>query len=226
MAIRTPYITNATGNVITQYSINAGVQAIIYVPADTGYGDLVEFHWGLRPLQKAFTPAEFPNYTWIVNIATEFPPQDALSDGTYEVSVNITDYLGNEASSTPFVITVTGSNISNPNFAAPVVQATINQAQWQAGFSVSIPASPSILAGDTYVVYVRANGIAKEYATGSVAAAGAITIPPVASSPALAGLDGVNGFFYYTISRGTPAAVVGTSAGKTVYIDVVPPGGS
>ncbi|XBS69267.1 hypothetical protein ABK905_22880 [Acerihabitans sp. KWT182] len=228
MALSAVYVTNAPGGIITQSSINAGVQAIVRVPVDTGYGDIVAFHWGpTLQLERAYTTAAFPNYTWVIDIASDFPIAESLSDGSYIVDYSITDFVGNETTSPATDITVEGSDISNPVYLAPVVNTTpsniVNQATWQAGFTVTVPAQAAIIAGDVITLYSRINGVATVIGT-ATAAAGATTVDVAASTPAFTGINGVTGFFYYTDTRS--GALLGTSSSQQVYIDVVPPPGN
>ncbi|TKI04852.1 hypothetical protein [Martelella alba] len=231
MALTDPIVTNAPGNVITQNSINAGIQAILRIPADTQYGDLVEFHWGDLQLQRAYTTADFPNYTWVINIIDALPQQQALVNGTYNVYYTITDYVGNTASSTdPNNYSVEGSDVNVATFPAPTAPAIINQQTWEAGFNIIIPAYSGRAATDIYTLFLRANEVVSTIKTGAVGDTATTTVNTDASNAAFAGLDGLNGFIYYQINAaGTGEAagpLKGISASKQVYIDVVPPGGA
>ncbi len=233
MALAPVYVTNAPNGLITQTSINAGIQARVTVPPTTQYGDLVQFFWGsVGPLERFYNTESFPNFTWIINIQTAFPQQEVLSDGDYAVQYTITDFVGNVSPSDRLDITVVGSSTSNPTYVAPIAVTTppniINQATWVAGFPVNIPSQTAILAGDTFVLFLRANEtIITQIGSGAFSAPTEPPVPTVVMietrAPAFAGLDGVQGFIYYTVSRG--GSLLGTSSSQQVYIDVVPPGG-
>src|SRR5476649_218563 len=106
------------GNILTQQSIDAGVQARIVYPPDISDGDQIDFFWGTNQLQKFYEPGPV---AWVINIKTAFLLTDALSDGTYNVYYAITDVFGNPRTSPTIEIQVQGSNATQPTLLGPDV---------------------------------------------------------------------------------------------------------
>lgn len=151
-------ITNAPHNHINQYSINAGIQALIPAPIQYAAGQLFDFYWGKNARQR-FIESDIGGQPygvpWVVNIKTQFAADTVLKNGRYAVYYAIIDEIGNIAVCKPKYITVNGSHFSK--LQAPVLlPASLNNridpAIIRQGATIRIPAQTEIKAGDLYIM--------------------------------------------------------------------------
>lgn len=218
------------GNILTQQSIDAGVQARIIFPANMQDGDEIAFFWGNNDLQKFYEPGLI---VWTINIKTAFLPSQALSDGDYNVYYIIYDVFGNERQSPTLTVTVQGSNATVPTLLSPDVLYAgapvniINIAR-ASGVAVRIPAQVTIAEDDQYKIYLRvANRTTGALISLNQVASGSIedaAVPTTANIPqsSFDNLDGVTGNFYYEIIK--PGNIQAYSRSTAVWIDTVAPG--
>ncbi|MEA9390506.1 hypothetical protein SJI19_08125 [Acerihabitans sp. TG2] len=226
-------VTNLkAGNILTQQSIDAGVQARIIYPPDIAEGDEINFFWGINQLQKYY---ESGPIAWVINIKTAFLPSAALSDGNYAVYYNINDVFGNSRTSPQLDVTVQGSSATQPTLLSPDVLYAgtpvniINIARSD-DISIRIPVQAGAIADEDVVkVYLRVTN----RTTGALISLSQVadatiedaTAPTVIAIPGYQfnNLDSVLGNFYYEIVKDVTGAQA-YSRTTAVWIDTVAPG--
>lgn len=233
------YVTNAGDNIIDQYDINAGIQALVPAAIALAPFQTYIFYWGGQARERLTTTnagGQVIGVPWVVDVTGDFPSASVLSDGNYEVFYEARDPSGNSVVSTPRTITVQGSEASPATLAAPqLLPANLNnKINLLAAFydpSLLIPAQAA-LTGGTYEVTLVATSrspvvpgtITRVIATGTVpanAATNGIPVPMTYQSMVLLGIDDSTGDFYYTISR--PGLPLLTSLHLITEIDTVAP---
>ena len=236
-------VTNAYGNIIDQYAINAGIQAIIPATLELFEGQLFTFHWGNQRRQRAAelnNQGQIVGLPWVVNVKTQFAPATVLADGVYTVFYTVNDSNGNDSPSQPKQITVQGSNVNPATLLPPellpaALSNKINLADWYAGVSIKIPPQPRLATTGTYSItlattpraasggYPRTIAIATNLAIPAGAANNGIEmeIPYNNGNGLLAGLNNVDGDFFYVIKPQAGPELASESL--RVLIDTVPP---
>ncbi len=244
----TTHVSNASDGVIDQYDINAGIQATIPLQAGLTAGNVVRFFWGSRILERTLEyneAGQLVGLPWIINIKTTFPTASVLSNGQYRVFYAITDDYNFETSNTrtsaPRTITVQGSSVTPSTLAAPILNPLTlnNRINLLAAFGnpfLHIPASPSLVSGGTYSVFLiaRPNSPSANVPISRTVASN-LNIPATATtmgidvlmtyaSGVLLGIDNSEGDFYYTVNPGgTPPGPQAASRHLLVEIDTVAP---
>jgi hypothetical protein len=226
-------VTNLkSGDILTQQSIDAGVQARIVYPPDIADGDQIDFFWGINQLQKYYEPGPL---AWVINIKTAFLPSEALSDGTYNVYYIVTDIYGNPRTSPELTVTVQGSSATQPTLLSPDVlyadtPTNIINIVKSSDISVRIPVqADKIDDGDSVKVFLRVTNRTtgalislSEVANGTIGDAAEPTVIDIPQGP-FNNLDSVLGNFYYEIVKDVTGAQA-YSRTTAVWIDTVAPG--
>jgi len=223
--------------VVPRSAIIAGLQVLVYLPADTQYGNIITFFWESQSVQMVYTGGAL---VWVININNSFIPEQALSPGDYSVWYLIEDFLGNVTGSSPVYASIRDTPYSAPALLAPILlpatlNGTINLVQAQAGVSLRLPLvqQPSVVhATDAYRAYMVVFNPPGQQQPALLLGTGRVQ-NPVANfdiavpSVNLANLNGVFADFYYTITTNSQSTVLTlTSVSTRVYIDTVPPGGN
>ncbi|WP_227732898.1 Ig-like domain-containing protein [Yersinia proxima] len=236
-AIAVPYVSNSDNDVIDQYDLANGIQAMIVPPFDVAPGWVFDFYWETNHLNRFYMGNNFP---WIIDVSNAMPVSQTLSDGLYHVFYSITDLAGNTTYSPARVITVKAGVNTAPTLLRPLITNlvgnTINyEMAYYEGVKMFIPTSAGndMMINDTYELHLKLTEMDGTLKTDLLIKSGTVTaenLDPEGDMgiaieiewPVLEGIDNARGSFYYSTHRpGDGQERVSVVTG--VFVDTVAP---